>query len=174
MVWPWKPQGPAATETRRRLPTRGLPASAHEKLDPAAFHGLLEHPEPDLLPDVQKAVDLGNGVALLLGETLIVRAERDKQLGKRRFVGAGLVGHPLKFSQSALSLLLSSTPSVLKDLEPGDELRILLLAQVEHLLRTHELERLKQPLDLEGGHIAGQCPQGIALLGKTWRRTPHC
>ena len=115
----------------------------------------------------------------LRASLLIMRGERQKLLGERRLVGACLVGHPLQFSQSALPLLLSSSPSVLKDPEPGDELRILLLAQVEHLLRTHELERLKEPLDFEGGHVgrtmsprnraAGQDPASEARIARGLR-----
>ena len=98
MLWPRKPQAQAAPEKDRQLPSRALPASAHQKLDPAALHCLLEHPEPDLLPYVQEGVDLSNGIPLPLSDLSIVSVERDKLFGERRLVGACLIGHPLQFS----------------------------------------------------------------------------
>src|SRR5581483_7043481 len=126
--------------------TIGLSGARHQ-LELPALHVLFEHAELRLLVDAQHLVDRVLRLLHLVGDADVELRERLHLLAHLRFVGLRRVDELTQLLDQPHAVAERAAPHVEQRLEPRQELRELLVGELQLLLRLEQRVGVEHPLD---------------------------
>src|SRR5581483_6188197 len=126
--------------------TIGLSGARHQ-LELPALHVLFEHAELRLLVDAQHLVDRVLRLLHLVGDADVELRERLHLLAHLRFVGLRRVDELTQLLDQPHAVAERAAPHVEQRLEPRQELRELLVGDLQLLLRLEQRVGVEHPLD---------------------------
>jgi len=131
----------------RTLPAISLPDSRQE-VDLLAFDAIFEQSESCLLAGVEHLIEVHLCLADLGSRPGFDLVERLELIFDERVVDslAAIRGlhQPSKFLKHAVPLVLSATARLLERTQPDDERRVLVVPELQFLLRLHRHERVEE------------------------------